>query len=359
MLITDSGLPMGQEGQIRAMSASSVCNREKSTHALEFSFTEPESALSNLKHSPCWFTNFTFYGSSRFFLVSHVEFRRLFTCCSFWGTSLARYRAATGVWRARAWAADGSYELIDASQTRRPTSPGPKETRIPSSSRSEILASPSSRSLLQGGVATRRSHAPTPARIAHMSRLSCADECASAPPRSSATRAPRHARASGNAANRRAESSLRAITPLPPPPRPATAAKAQRSRSRTWHARRRPTAGRGRGAGTDHSAAGGGGGSCGAVRSREQVRRRRTEYRGPSRMIITDIRNHFHDISAGRPACWRSPYRRMRRLPLAAAGREGRLVCRSHAPPSGGHLSERKNLARRLLAVAEGSHAPP
>ena len=199
MLIADSGLPMGQEGQIRAMSASSVCNREKSTHALEFSFTEPESALSNLKHSPCWFTNFTFYGSSRFFLVSHVEFRRLFTCCSFWGTSLARYRAATGVWRARAWAADGSYELIDASQTRRPTSPGPKETRIPSSSRSEILASPSSRSLPQGGVATRRSHAPTPARIAHMSRLSCADECASAsaPPRSSANRAPRHAHASG------------------------------------------------------------------------------------------------------------------------------------------------------------------
>ncbi len=41
--------------------------------------------------------------------MSHIDFRRLFTCCSFWGTSFARYRATTSVWRARAWAADGSY----------------------------------------------------------------------------------------------------------------------------------------------------------------------------------------------------------------------------------------------------------
>jgi len=72
-------------------------------------------------------------------------------------------------------------------------------------------------------------------------------------------------------------------------------------------------------------------------------------------------------------ACWRAPYREswqppagraglcadlMRRLlagalqrELAAAGREGRLVCRSHAPPVGGRLTE--DLARRLLAGAE------
>ena len=54
----------------------------------------------------------------------------------------------------------------------------------------------------------------------------------------------------------------------------------------------------------------------------------------------------------------------MRRLPLATAGREGRLVCRSHAPPVGGRLTERKwqppagraglfaDLMRRLLAGA-------
>ena len=84
---------------------------------------------------------------------------------------------------------------------------------------------------------------------------------------------------------------------------------------------------------------------------------------------------HAERMSAGR--CerrrWRAPYSCMRRLPLATAGREGRLVCRSHAPPDGGRLTERKtsraacwraprDLMRRLLAGAlqrEQPGAPP
>ena len=48
-------------------------------------------------------------------------------------------------------------------------------------------------------------------------------------------------------------------------------------------------------------------------------------------------------------ACWRAPYRESWQLPtegaslcaVATAGREGRLVCRSHAPPVGKRLTER------------------
>jgi hypothetical protein len=92
----------------------------------------------------------------------------------------------------------------------------------------------------------------------------------------------------------------------------------------------------------------------------------------PGRAALSNTRKECQPAGAN-AACWRAPYGCMRRLPLAAAGREGRLVCRSHAPPAGGRLTERKtsraacwraprDLMRRLLAGAlqrEKPGAPP
>jgi hypothetical protein len=83
----------------------------------------------------------------------------------------------------------------------------------------------------------------------------------------------------------------------------------------------------------------------------------------PGRAALSNTRRECQPAGAKHPcdACWRAPYSRMRRLPLAAAGREGRLVCRSQAPPAGGRLYREKEprsppaVGRRGILCATGT----